>query len=128
MAKAYSRASAQIINPVERVSAFHEASCQYPGNVLKYGCVQIVCTSKEALGLITTKVFRNGNSQAIRIPQELRTTEKEFYIAKVGNAYIAYPSDDPWMPTRQAIGTFSDDFMEERKQPSWDAVMPKEEL
>ena len=78
--------------------------------------------------MTTTKVFRNGNSQAIRIPQELRTTEKEFYIAKVGNAYIAYPSDDPWMPTRQAIGTFSDDFMEERKQPSWDAVMPKEEL
>ena len=78
--------------------------------------------------MTTTKVFRNGNSQAIRIPQELRTTEKEFYIAKVGNAYIAYPSDDPWMPTRQAIGTFSDDFMEERKQPSWDAVTPKEEL
>ena len=78
--------------------------------------------------MTTTKVFQNGNSQAIRIPQELRTTEKEFYITKIGNAYIAFPADDPWMPTRQAIGAFSDDFMEERKQPSWDAVMPKEEL
>lgn len=78
--------------------------------------------------MTATKVFRNGNSQAIRIPQELRTTEKDYFITKVGNAYIAFPADDPWMPTRQAIGAFSNDFMEERKQPSWDAVAPMEEL
>lgn len=75
-----------------------------------------------------TKVFQNGNSQAIRIPQEMRTTDKEFYIAKVGNAYIAYPIDDPWMPVRQTIGGFSDDFMEERQQPSWDNVQKREEF
>ena len=78
--------------------------------------------------MTATKVFRNGNSQAIRIPQELRTTEKEFYITKVGNVFIAFPADDPWMTTRQAIGAFSDDFMEERNQPSWNAETPREEL
>jgi len=78
--------------------------------------------------MTTTKVFQNGNSQALRIPQEMRTTNKEFYIAKVGNAYIAYPVDDPWTPTRQAIGTFSDDFMEERQQPSWNMMPEREEL
>ena len=78
--------------------------------------------------MIQTRVFQNGNSQAIRIPQEIRTTEKEFYIAKVGNAYIAYPTDDPWMTTRQAIGAFSEDFMKERQQPSWDTVSKREEL
>ena len=78
--------------------------------------------------MTATKVFQNGNSQALRIPQEMRTTNKEFYIAKVGNAYIAYPTDDPWMPTRQAIGAFSDDFMEERQQPSWNMIQKKEEL
>lgn len=78
--------------------------------------------------MTATRVFRNGNSQAIRIPQELRTTEKEFYITKVGNVYIAFPADDPWLPARQAIGAFSDDFMEERQQPSWTAVPPREEL
>ena len=75
-----------------------------------------------------TKVFKNGNSQAIRIPQEMRTTNKEFYIAKVGNAYIAFPADDPWMPTRQAIGAFSEDFMNDRQQPSWNAVSEREAL
>lgn len=78
--------------------------------------------------MTATKVFQNGNSQALRIPQEMRTTKKEFYIAKVGNAYIAYPADDPWMPTRQAIGAFSDDFMEERQQPSWNMTPEREEL
>ena len=78
--------------------------------------------------MTVTKVFRNGNSQAIRIPQEMRTTEKEFYITKVGNAYIAYPANDPWLPARQAIGAFSDDFMEDRQQPSWNAVPLREEL
>lgn len=78
--------------------------------------------------MIRTRVFQNGNSQAIRIPQEMRTTDKEFYIAKVGNAYIAYPTDDPWMTTRQAIGAFSGDFMEARQQPSWNTVSKREEL
>lgn len=78
--------------------------------------------------MTTTKVFQNGNSQAIRIPQEMRTTDKELCIAKIGNAYIAYPANDPWLPTRMAIGLFSEDFMEDRQQPSRDAVPAREEL
>ena len=78
--------------------------------------------------MTATKVFQNGNSQALRIPQEMRTTDKEFFIAKVGNAYIAYPTDDPWLPTRQALGTFSDDFMEDRQQPAWNTMPQREEL
>ncbi|MBQ9256357.1 MAG: hypothetical protein IJ181_04460 [Acidaminococcaceae bacterium] len=78
--------------------------------------------------MTSTKVFQNGNSQAIRIPQEMRTTDKEFFIAKVGNVFIAYPADNPWLPTRQAIGAFSEDFMNERKQPSWDEVPSREAL
>ena len=78
--------------------------------------------------MTATKVFQNGNSQALRIPQEMRTTDKEFFIAKVGNAYIAYPTDDPWLPTRQVIGTFSDDFMEDRQQPAWNTMPQREEL
>ena len=78
--------------------------------------------------MITTKVFQNGNSQALRIPQELRTDTKEYCINKIGDIYIAYPADDPWAPVRQVIGTFPDDFMEERNQPSWDLVNSREEF
>lgn len=78
--------------------------------------------------LATTRVFQNGNSQAIRIPAEMRTDIKEYYIRKVDNIFIIYPKDDPWAPARQVVGTFPDDFMAERNQPSWDQVPPREEL
>lgn len=75
-----------------------------------------------------TRIFQNGNSQALRIPQEMRTDKKEYYIKKIGDIYIAYPADDPWGPVRQVIGTFPDDFMSDREQPSWRDVPVREEF
>lgn len=75
-----------------------------------------------------TRIFQNGNSQAIRIPQEMRTEKKEYCINKIGDIYIAFPSDDPWASVRQVIGTFPEDFMENRDQPSWDDVAQREDF
>ena len=80
------------------------------------------------MDLSTTRVFQNGNSQAIRIPAELRTDIKEYYIRKVGDTYIVFAKDDPWAPTRQVVGMFPDDFMETRNQPTWDQVFRKEDF
>ena len=85
-------------------------------------------TSLAANTLTTTRVFQNGNSQALRIPQDLRTDKKEFFIRKIGDIFIAYPTDDPWAPARQVIGTFPEDFMSDRNQPSWDDVSPRPSL
>lgn len=70
--------------------------------------------------MLTTRVFQNGNSQALRIPQELRTDRKEYYIQKIGETFVAYPADDPWAPVRQVIGSFPSDFLSDREQPSWE--------
>ncbi len=78
--------------------------------------------------MTTTRVFQNGNSQAIRIPQEMRTDKKEYCINKIGDIYIAYPAEDPWAPVRKVIGTFPDDFMSDREQPSWEDVPAREAL
>jgi len=78
--------------------------------------------------MTTTKVFQNGNSQALRIPQNMRTEIKDYYIGKIGEIYIAYPADDPWACIRQVIGDFPDDFMNDREQPSWNEVSPREDL
>lgn len=78
--------------------------------------------------LTKTRVFQNGNSQAIRIPQDMRTDKKEYYIRKVGDTYIAYPSDDPWATVKEVIGTFPSDFMNDREQPSPDDVPEREAL
>ena len=78
--------------------------------------------------MMPTRVFQNGNSQAIRIPQDLRTDKKDYCINKIGDVFIAYPSEDPWAPVRQVIGTFSTDFMSSREQPSWNDVPDREGL
>ena len=73
-----------------------------------------------------TRIFQSGNSQALRIPQELRTESKEYYINKIGDIIVAYPVDDPWASTRQVIGTFSEDYMTEREQPHWKDIPERE--
>ena len=75
--------------------------------------------------MLVTKVFQNGNSQAIRIPQDLRTEKKDYFIRKIGETYIAYPADDPWLPLKQVMGTFPEDL--EREQPGWDSVPDRED-
>jgi len=64
-----------------------------------------------------THVFQNGNDQALRIPREIWTDKSELYIQRIGDVYIAYPTDDPWASTRQVLGSFPPDFMETRNQP-----------
>ena len=75
----------------------------------------------------TTRVFRSGNSQAVRIPKELRTGKAEFYIRRIGDAYVLYPVDDPWFPLRAPIGSFPD-FPEDRDQPSVNDLPARETL
>ena len=67
--------------------------------------------------MLTAKVFQRGNSQAIRIPKELQTSEKEFLIQKSGNCLFLLPLDDPWALLRQSIGQADEDFSFERDQP-----------
>jgi antitoxin VapB len=64
-----------------------------------------------------TRVFQNGNSQAIRIPQGMRTEKKDYYIDKIGDVYVIFPKDNPWAASRSIVGTFPEDFMKERNQP-----------
>ncbi len=69
--------------------------------------------------MLTTRVFQNGNSQAIRIPLELRTEKKDYFINKIGEVYVIYPKDDPWAQSRSIVGTFPEDFMSDRSQPQF---------
>ena len=78
--------------------------------------------------MLKTRVFQTGNSQALRFPQDMRTDKKEYCINKIGDIYIAYPADDPWAPVRQVIGTFPEDFMNDREQPSWEEIPEREAL
>ena len=67
--------------------------------------------------MLTAKVFTSGNSQAIRIPKELQTKEKEYLIQKSGDCLFLIPTNDPWALLRQCIGQADEDMVFERDQP-----------
>jgi antitoxin VapB len=68
--------------------------------------------------MLTTKVFKSGNSQAVRIPQEYHIDEDELFINKVGNTIMLFSKNDPWERFKQSLTEFSDDFMADgRNQP-----------
>jgi len=69
----------------------------------------------------TAKIFRSGNSQAVRLPKEFRLEGTEVYIKRVGRGLLLMPKDDRWGPLLNSLDKFSKDFLEERAQPPLDA-------
>jgi antitoxin VapB len=66
---------------------------------------------------MTAKVFKNGRSQAIRLPKEYRVDSNEVYIEKIGHSLIIVPKEkSKWDIMRNAIEDF-DGFEFERNQP-----------
>ena len=66
----------------------------------------------------TAKVFKNGQSQAVRLPREFRIEGTEVYVKRSGNAVILIPMKNSWDSLTQSLDKFSDDFMVERVQPT----------
>jgi antitoxin VapB len=66
----------------------------------------------------TAKLFKNGKSQAVRLPKEFKFAGDEVYINRIGRNVILIPKDDPWGSLLNSLNKFSDDFMSERIQPS----------
>ena len=75
--------------------------------------------------MTTAKVFRSGNSQAVRLPKEFHLDASEVYIRRVGGVLILLPKDDPWTCLEASLSMFSDDFMSKREQPH---LEPREPL
>jgi antitoxin VapB len=65
----------------------------------------------------TAKLFKNGKSQAVRLPKEFKFEGQEVYINRIGRNVILIPKDDPWGSLVKSLDMFSDDFMAQRKQP-----------
>ena len=65
----------------------------------------------------TSKVFQSGNSQAVRIPSEYHTEQKEFFIRQPGGGFYLIPTNDPWYLVRMGLGRLADESELERDQP-----------
>ncbi|RHX83549.1 type II toxin-antitoxin system antitoxin VapB [Leptospira stimsonii] len=63
------------------------------------------------------KIFKNGDSQAIRLPKDYRFKGKEVYIRKDGDNVILTPIDDAVDRFWNTINNFPDDLIIDRNQP-----------
>ncbi|MFQ5743002.1 MAG: antitoxin [Acidobacteriota bacterium] len=66
----------------------------------------------------TAKLFKNGQSQAVRLPKEFRFKGTEVYIKRAGSAVVLLPFEHPWETLVDSLSQFSADFMQEREQPT----------
>ncbi len=66
----------------------------------------------------TAKVFRNGRSQAIRLPKEFRVDTDEVYLKRTRDGFLVIPKD-PWEVFLEGVNDLSEGFFAEgRSQPA----------
>jgi antitoxin VapB len=63
----------------------------------------------------TAKLFKNGRSQAVRLPAEYRFEGKEVFIYKEGDRVILSPKPTSWDDFFESPLQATTDFMAERK-------------
>jgi len=66
----------------------------------------------------TAKLFKNGQSQAVRLPKEFRMAGREVYIKKEGEAIVLLPKEKSWESLFESLNHFEKDFKIERNQPT----------
>ena len=66
----------------------------------------------------TAKVFKSGNSQAVRIPKEFKLESDEVEIRRRGDSLVLRPKSPSWEPLIESLAEFTNDFLAEgRRQP-----------
>ncbi len=66
----------------------------------------------------TAKIFRSGNSQAVRIPKEYQLQGDEVEIERKGDVLLLRPTKRSWDVFSESLHKFTDDFMRDgRDQP-----------
>lgn len=66
----------------------------------------------------TAKLFRNGKSQAVRLPKAFRFEGEEVYIKKVPGGVLLWPkSGSVWDTWEKNLMKYDDPFLEDRNQP-----------
>ena len=85
-----------------------------------------ILNERKVILMMTAKVFKNGRSQAIRLPKECRFSSDEVVVNKIGDIVILLPKQNKWESFMRAIDMFSDDFMADGT--TTDIVQERDEL
>jgi antitoxin VapB len=65
----------------------------------------------------TAKLFKNGDSQAVRLPKEFCFAGNEVLIKRIGSAVVLLPKAKSCETLLESLDKFPGDFMTDREQP-----------
>ena len=65
---------------------------------------------------ITTRVFKSGNSQAVRIPKEFQLDVREVEIFRRDGDLVIRPKRENLLAALDILAGFSDDFMKDGRE------------
>jgi antitoxin VapB len=65
----------------------------------------------------SAKLFRNGQSQAVRLPHEMRFEGDYVFVKKSGKVVLLIPPSGSWDGLVESLSLFTPDFMQDRAQP-----------
>ncbi len=69
--------------------------------------------------MMKAKLFKNGQSQAVRLPKEYHFEDDEVLANKIGDVVLLMPKESKWSGFLNSLELFSDDFMSDgRNQPT----------
>ncbi len=93
-----------------------------PGCLGAFGLVSIYhCVYTQVVARAVAKVFKSGNSQAVRLPKSFRLSEGEVYIEQLGAALLLIPKEasaaQVWEAWYQGLGELEPGFKIRRNQP-----------
>ena len=60
----------------------------------------------------TAKIFENGRSQAVRLPQKYRVNADEVVIQRLGDAVLLVPKESLWNTFMDGVNSFTEDIFE----------------
>ncbi len=64
----------------------------------------------------TAKLFKNGRSQAVRLPKDFRFKSDNIYIKKFEDIVLLIPKKSQWTFLNKSLDKFTDDFMDNYTQ------------
>lgn len=65
------------------------------------------------------EVINNGGEQSIRLPDDYHLESSQVFVKRIGRSLVLIPKDvDPWEMFVEGLEDFTNDFMQERAQPS----------
>ena len=60
----------------------------------------------------TAKIFENGRSQAVCLPQKYRFNADEVVIQRLGDAVLLVPKESLWNTFMDGVNSFTEDIFE----------------